>query len=997
MKQILTSKIYLFRQKKPFLLFLLIIPIVFISALVTTKIVNAATPPQITVASYGPDAKEVGGVVSYVDAVTNWNIQAFDVDGDSVKMKIKQGMAGIDAAVPSTSPGYIQRDGPYSEPIVLDPDKKATDNGAKVPYTPPKPGYTYSYDYRAMDVNTDGTDKSEGPWRGERTFTVKNELPVVNNVTTSYYPSNKNHWINFNAVDPELFPVKRAEVQIVRSSTGEILVNKTIENSSQQVNLGIVACLGANYSGDFIAKIRLLDAFKRDTTAEGTDFWTSWQEFPYSVPVIIDPTCDLNRVVLIAYSDSSLAYSEQINVTPIAIQTDALTSPSITTTKVYSWEEFNITSSMLPLTITFPEFAHSYASNGYPTSGDIFTKMPFEEITIQGNLSASSYVINGRSITITKMPTLGTGWNQATCTIDCGGSFIQPIYRTPYIGAVRFEYEGDYLNYNLMIVSAFKLYEPAINYAPDPGPSWGVTNGSKLALEGKYFFDIERPLYGEYFPSFETSPFFWEVVTTSDPATVTFDGTIYQKYDLTEECTVDGRRGICFEVNDTSRYHGVKIKIKKKDSTIPGSLTASNLHIEKSASVATVDRGSSLTYTITYKNDTTSGVNAVNSLISDTVPKDAFSNMSGFSIPPLSDTIVGVNRVLTWNLGTVAPGETKTITYTATVSDIYPPGSLTNTASAMCSALANPITNTCTIDVVGTQCSLTTFSADRLSGNAPLPVTFTFGSPSNATSYVIDFDDDFLSANNPNSGVSHIYNAPGTFTATLSCLPGGASKSVSIIVAATNLQPNIVYTGDSIPNNDTGSINPAKPTMGVTVTDPEGSNVSAQICYQKQGETGNYCQDASPTYAPSGRTFYWDWSASSGLGIGTYFWWGNASDSVLTNMTVPRTFTVTVAPTLNCNVSPLKGEAPLAVKIQTTVTGTVAPPFQIRYYLSSGSAPALPQITDATAAKFITFDNPGVYTVQVQDPDFPLIGWQSCTTELDVKQSGSSDGGETTP
>ena len=108
---------------------------------------------------------------------------------------------------------------------------------------------------------------------------------------------------------------------------------------------------------------------------------------------------------------------------------------------------------------------------------------------------------------------------------------------------------------------------------------------------------------------------------------------------------------------------------------------APELTIAKSADVASADPGDSVTYTITYSND--SSVTVTNTVITDALPL-------GFTFVSATNGGThdgGTPGTITWNIGTLAAGDGPfTVSFTATVDTPYPAGA------------AVPLVNTGTID-----------------------------------------------------------------------------------------------------------------------------------------------------------------------------------------------------------------------------------------------------------------------------------------------------------
>ncbi len=109
------------------------------------------------------------------------------------------------------------------------------------------------------------------------------------------------------------------------------------------------------------------------------------------------------------------------------------------------------------------------------------------------------------------------------------------------------------------------------------------------------------------------------------------------------------------------------VPVQTRVPQVLGETTQPILQIKKTASASTVNAGDTLTYTVEIKN-TGSGA-AINVVLSDLLPV-------GFTFEG------GTSTTKEWSLGDLAVGETKTVSYKATVSSSIPAGTYENLAIA---------------------------------------------------------------------------------------------------------------------------------------------------------------------------------------------------------------------------------------------------------------------------------------------------------------------------
>ncbi len=150
-----------------------------------------------------------------------------------------------------------------------------------------------------------------------------------------------------------------------------------------------------------------------------------------------------------------------------------------------------------------------------------------------------------------------------------------------------------------------------------------------------------------------------------------------------------------------------------------GVVQPANVRIAKSGP-ATVVAGSSLTYTLSYRNDGPAAAATVQ--LVDTLP----AGVTFVSATPAPSSISG--QTLTWNLGTLAVGQQGTITINTTVSTTAPP-SLTNTATISTSTVETSLTDnsaSVTTTVQWADVSILKTAATEARAGDPFTATLTY-------------------------------------------------------------------------------------------------------------------------------------------------------------------------------------------------------------------------------------------------------------------------------
>ena len=167
--------------------------------------------------------------------------------------------------------------------------------------------------------------------------------------------------------------------------------------------------------------------------------------------------------------------------------------------------------------------------------------------------------------------------------------------------------------------------------------------------------------------------------TTRDTVDVTFyykDGA----WDYANLKSLNEGVEITYEKNGDENYDCNYVVYHVVPETTP------ELEIIKTVDKASVKKGNTLNYTITVKNN--GSADAANVKVSDTLPKELGTNISN-SVPNAYSSEVKDGRVtITWNLGTIKAGESKTVTFTATAVET---GKIENHASVTSDEITVPV------------------------------------------------------------------------------------------------------------------------------------------------------------------------------------------------------------------------------------------------------------------------------------------------------------------
>ncbi|HEX2907776.1 MAG TPA: PKD domain-containing protein, partial [Phototrophicaceae bacterium] len=273
----------------------------------------------------------------------------------------------------------------------------------------------------------------------------------------------------------------------------------------------------------------------------------------------------------------------------------------------------------------------------------------------------------------------------------------------------------------------------------------------------------------------------------------------------------------------------------------------------------------------------------------------------------------------------VTAAETATITLTATLTPTStltatnsPTATLLPTATA---ALPRPSAN---------------FSANPISGSAPLAVTFLNYSTGTITTYAWNFGDGGTSNQlNP----AHTYFTAGTYPVSLTVTgPGGtASATINIIVNAATAAPVASFMA-----NPTTGYAP----LNVTFTSTSTGSITAYAWNFGDGGTSNQA-NATHSYASAG-TYTVSLTVTGPGGSNT------ASTTIIVNA-------VPAAPVASFTANPVTGNAPLNVTFTNTSTGSITT-YAWNFGDGSTSAQANPThsyVSGGTYTASLTVTGPG--------------------------------------
>jgi uncharacterized repeat protein (TIGR01451 family) len=330
-------------------------------------------------------------------------------------------------------------------------------------------------------------------------------------------------------------------------------------------------------------------------------------------------------------------------------------------------------------------------------------------------------------------------------------------------------------------------------------------------------------------------------------------------------------------------------------ATDTDTVVAPDLTIAKTDGQTTVSAGQMLTYNLTVSNIGTSDATGV--IVTDTLPTN-----TTFDSASLGGMESG--GVVTWTVGTLAPGGTATVTVTVTVNP-SPGPTVVNSAAAHDNENPTDIT-AIDIDTVGTSPLLTLTKDDGLTtvkAGAQLTYTLTVSNIGTADATGVTVTDP-LPANTTFVDAPGGTLANGIVTWSIGTLAAGASQPLTLIVDVAPSLPagldTIVNTAMASDNQnpdvtatDTDTVN-AAPDLSVTKTDGQtvvtpGQTLTYTLTISnvgKQDATGVAVNDLLPantTFVSASDT----WSESGGVVTWPTF-------SLAAGASVTRTVTVTV-------------------------------------------------------------------------------------------------------
>lgn len=607
-----------------------------------STLAQSNNPPSITNNSYGPDAyADSNGIVSYADAINRWYAEAFDPNCNRVAIKVKQDYAGIDSSL-----GAI-RDGPYSDwitPTCGGGGGSAGSNQTFIPWTPPNPGYTYSYSYRAKDE-----PGLESGWRETKTFTVRNEAPRILNrwpedgyVTSGSLQEDNSFNLYIRGIDPEGF---------------SFLINYQIKNSSGVIVKDIITRNQTYFTcqnpGTYYWRVRLKDYFKKENMSLGTEYWTEWTDW-WSFTITPPTFCPDYGLSLITRPDDRFyplgGYFESSNpsYSGNASLYFAFSSPEIN----ISW-----TAPIHPLD---------------PGTGKELIYLTFDRWEPYFYTSTkANYSVNGRTLTVNKI-------NIEKCG-SCNVAFYA-LYKSPFKVEIEFNHdskEGKNFRYLLEIYN-----------------NEGVRMFLNSALDLIYFTSgSEKYQYKRIYSLLYPGVFRLTVTSTSS-----WDNDFFYTVDSQHQCG-SVNFDACFQISEADPTEigseKIIIEIKRKATGIPGSLSNADFGFLKTVNKNTARAGDILTYTILAENKSIT-IDASSVIIKDTINSDAVELVTG----SISDggTFNSSTNTITWNIGTLNKASSKVVNYKVKVKSSFS-GTFSNLAVFDCKELVDQLESSVYVEV----------------------------------------------------------------------------------------------------------------------------------------------------------------------------------------------------------------------------------------------------------------------------------------------------------
>ncbi|MBI5100624.1 MAG: DUF11 domain-containing protein [Nitrospirae bacterium] len=253
------------------------------------------------------------------------------------------------------------------------------------------------------------------------------------------------------------------------------------------------------------------------------------------------------------------------------------------------------------------------------------------------------------------------------------------------------------------------------------------------------------------------------------------------------------------------------------------------LTISKTPSTFIATPGSTVTYTITYSND--SPANTTGVTITDTLPTGltyVSSSCTG------TCTYTSGTRTIDWTIGSLASGEGPySVTFQATVDNPYTGAATNQNTATIKSPQTTDASSTASVYVDMPRPLLTlkkTAGAALVAPGSNVTFTLAYTNSGNATSSSTVLSDPlpsgftYVSATGSPTSVPSV-GGNGTVTWTIGSLAAGASGSVTVTVQASN-----PFTGAANPATNTASISSTQVTTPVTDSANVGVTQSGSLC-----------------------------------------------------------------------------------------------------------------------------------------------------------------------
>lgn len=263
-----------------------------------------------------------------------------------------------------------------------------------------------------------------------------------------------------------------------------------------------------------------------------------------------------------------------------------------------------------------------------------------------------------------------------------------------------------------------------------------------------------------------------------------------------------------------------------------------DLSVTKTDGLTTANPGQFLTYTMVVTN--TGDDAAANSVASDTLPPQATYVSSQIDGSPASPAVAAhaTGDVITWNLGTIASGASKTVIVVVQLDALFPFGTtvMTNNVHVSTTTTESNLTNNDASDVTNVSAASTIVidksGPDAVSTGDTITYTLAWSVGGNAqvtnavVSDTLPANTSFVSATcGTTIGTCTISSATSTITWNLGTrLPGESGTVILTVTAATPLQNGTIITNTGV--FDTTENEPVSDTVTTTVTSSLGYSVT---------------------------------------------------------------------------------------------------------------------------------------------------------------------------